>query len=99
MNKALPDKLLRLLSIGRLTFSKDEVPSLLEMSLSSFEDASQRAISRGRLLRPHELIEAGLSASPDGMAEGADVCFSLGAIQNRTVRKRPLPFPSRSPRR
>ena len=27
--------------------------------------------------------KAGLSASADGMAEGADVCFSLGAIKTR----------------
>jgi predicted transcriptional regulator of viral defense system len=52
MNGQFPDKLLRLLATGRLTFSKDEVSSLLGTSLSAFEDASQRAINKGRLLRP-----------------------------------------------
>jgi len=52
MRQTLADKLLRLLSIGRMTFSKEEVPSLLGMTLSAFEDASRRAIGKGRLLRP-----------------------------------------------
>ena len=48
----LPEKLLRLLSVGRLTFSKREVPELFGMDLGAFEDASQRAIGRGLLLHP-----------------------------------------------
>ncbi|MGB3335855.1 MAG: type IV toxin-antitoxin system AbiEi family antitoxin [Devosia sp.] len=69
MSEQLPDKLLRLLSIGRLTFSKDEVPSLLGMSLSAFEDASQRATNRGRLLRPRRGFY--VVVPPQEMAYGA----------------------------
>ena len=69
MIRQLPDKLLRLLSIGRLTFSKDEVSSLLGMSPSAFEDASQRAISRGRLLRPRRGFYVVIP--PQDMAYGA----------------------------
>jgi len=69
MNEQLPDKLLRLLSVGRLTFSKDEVPSLLGMSPSAFEDASLRAINRGRLLRPRRGFY--VIVPPQEMAYGA----------------------------
>jgi predicted transcriptional regulator of viral defense system len=69
MIERMPDKLLRLLSIGRLTFSKDEVSSLLGMSPSAFEDASQRAINRGRLLRPRRGFY--VIVPPQEMAYGA----------------------------